>query len=58
MKKKNKPIDLFNTEHPDRQKAIQILEKVQTYLCRKCIKNTDGVNWYELEDFITTIIHN
>ncbi len=57
--KSNKtPQDLFDAEHPNRQKAIQILEKVQKYLCRKCIKNTDGVNWYELEDYITLIISN
>ena len=40
----------------ERKKAIRILEKIQEYLCKKCVKNTDKENWYELEDYITNVI--
>lgn len=46
-------IDTYDAEHPARMKAGDILDEVQSYLCKKCVKNTDGESWYELEDFIT-----
>ena len=56
LKKKSK-IKLSDAQHPTRQKAIRILEEIQGYLCKKCIKTTDGETWYELEDFITELIN-
>ena len=49
--------DIHDAQHPIRQKAIKILEEVQSHLCKKCVKNTDGETWYELEDFITNLIN-
>lgn len=49
--------DINDAQHPMKQKAIAILEEVQTYLCPKCVKNTDGENWYALEDKITSLIN-
>lgn len=56
MNKKTKRIKLSDAQHPKRQKAIQILELIQDYLCPKCVKNTDNENWYILEDKIVNII--
>lgn len=39
-------------------KAIIILELIQDYMCKKCVKKTDGENWYYLEDKIMEIIKN
>lgn len=47
-------IDLYNVEHPARQKAIRILEEV----IDRTGKNIKGEAWYQLEDFITEVIAN
>jgi hypothetical protein len=52
-KKKRKVFGIFDAEHPDRQKAIKILEKI----CDR-VKNIKGELWYELEDFITLTIND
>ena len=54
-----KKIDLYNAEHPVRQKAIHLLEDIEGKLIKaKLISETalDGVLWYELEDLIVEII--
>lgn len=57
MKKQITQKDIYNVEHPARKKAIEILEHIQgNFLCKKCIKNTDGENWYLLEDYIVGVI--
>ena len=56
MKKK---VDIYNADHPARQKAIEILEGIAEYMKDEEMfdcQNNDG-RWYDLEDMITTIIN-
>jgi hypothetical protein len=58
MKKK---VEIWDAQHPKRQKAIAILEWLEPLLAEKgLLKNDhvfDGELWYELEDGITNILH-
>lgn len=59
MKKK---IEIWDAQHPKRQKAIAILEWLEGLLYEKGViksdKEFDGELWYELEDGITDILNN
>jgi hypothetical protein len=51
--KTKKTISLGDADHPDRRKAIAILE----YLLNQFKREPKGERWYELEDAITNIIY-
>lgn len=51
-------IDLYNAEHPSRQKAIEIMHNIAEEIGEEDVfdcKN-DGNRWYNIEDMITEII--
>ena len=51
---KNNKSDVFNAQHPNRQKAIQIIEEVIEPFFNTPI---NGEKYYSLEDKITKIIN-
>ncbi len=59
MKKKYNPKkNLYNAEHPARQKAIAIMEYIADYIGDEDIFDCkDGdTTWYDVEDKLTNII--
>ncbi len=58
--RKGKKIDIYNAEHPSRQKAIKILEHIASYMGNDdmfdCNEKTQETTWYDLEDTLTLII--
>ena len=64
LKKVRAITDINNADHPARQKAINILEKIAEYMGNETMfdckdgnvsKNNDTI-WYNLEDMVTNII--
>ena len=47
--------DIYNADHPARQKAIQIIEQIIEPFCNKII---DGKDYYNLEDKLTFLINS
>ena len=47
-------ISINDAQHPSRQKAIEILERISEKMGNEGM--FDGEIWYELEDLITDII--
>jgi len=50
-KRYKKEPDIYNAEHPDRQKAIRIIESIPQ------LAKLEGEKYYEVEDKITRIIN-
>jgi len=61
-------VDINNADHPSRKKAINILERIATYMgnedmfdcketdCGGHISKDNDTRWYDLEDLVTNII--
>ena len=53
MIKKKKKTPLWSAEHPSRKKAIRIMEYIEEHYDIKI----EGIEWYGMEDTLTTIIN-